>query len=70
MNDENIYYVVYSPKTIRMNAMDFDWDELPDYMQKGYYLSAFPFEPWNIKFKGTLRQCKQVLMSINMFVYN
>ncbi len=70
--DDAIYYVVYSPLTIRAQAMDFGWrmEDLPDYMRKGYYVSGMAFEPWNIKYKGTLGKCANVLRSINMFVYN
>lgn len=70
MNDINIYYVIYSPKTIRMASLDFGWDTLPEIMKKGYYISGLPIEPWNIKYKGTLEECMNIMHSINMFVYN
>lgn len=71
MNNDT-FYIVYSPNTIRLQALDFSWsvEQLPDYMRKGYYITAIPFEPWNIKFKGTLGKCINVLRSIDTFVYN
>lgn len=72
MNPNQTFYVIHSPHIVKMQALDFGWDisNMPDYMRKGYFISADPVEPWNIKFSGTFFQCRNVLISINSFVYN
>jgi hypothetical protein len=68
MGKERTYYVVHNPVTCSI-ILDTN-PEPPIWVYYGYYISGCSFEPENIKFKGSYKDCRNVVISLLSFCPN